>query len=49
MNRHQDWCTIVCLIGVGQEINTGEAGLKNGLNHLMINSMIGIFIIHQDY
>ncbi len=27
MNRHQDWCVIVCLIGSGQEINTGEAGL----------------------
>ena len=28
MNRHKDWCTIVCLIGGGQEINTGEAGLE---------------------
>lgn len=28
MNRHNDWCTIVCLIGGGQEINTGEAGLE---------------------
>lgn len=27
MNRHIDWCTIICLIGGGQEINTGEAGL----------------------
>lgn len=27
MDRHKDWCTIVCLIGGGQEINTGEAGL----------------------
>ncbi|MBL1146709.1 MAG: DUF2075 domain-containing protein [Pseudomonadota bacterium] len=27
MDRRQDWCTIVCLIGGGQEINTGEAGL----------------------
>jgi Uncharacterized conserved protein (DUF2075) len=27
MNRHPDWCTIVCLIGGGQEINSGEAGL----------------------
>lgn len=27
MDRHQDWCVIVCLIGGGQEINTGEAGL----------------------
>lgn len=27
LDRHQDWATIVCLIGGGQEINTGEAGL----------------------
>jgi hypothetical protein len=27
MDRHQDWCTIVCLVGGGQEINAGEAGL----------------------
>jgi len=27
MNRHPDWAVIVCLVGGGQEINTGEAGL----------------------
>ncbi len=27
MDRHESWCVIVCLIGGGQEINTGEAGL----------------------
>ena len=27
MNRHKDWATIVCLVGGGQEINTGEAGI----------------------
>ena len=27
MDRHDDWCTIVCLVGGGQEINAGEAGL----------------------
>lgn len=27
MNRHLDWAVIICLIGGGQEINTGEAGL----------------------
>ena len=32
MNRHEDWCTIVCLIGGGQEINTGEAGLEEWIN-----------------
>ena len=28
MDRHQDWAVIICLIGGGQEINTGEAGLQ---------------------
>ena len=27
MDRHQDWCVVICLVGGGQEINTGEAGL----------------------
>jgi hypothetical protein len=27
MDRHRDWSVIVALIGSGQEINTGEAGL----------------------
>jgi len=27
MDRHQEWAVIICLIGGGQEINTGEAGL----------------------
>lgn len=26
MDPHPDWYTVVCLIGGGQEINTGEAG-----------------------
>lgn len=28
MARHADWCVVVCLIGGGQEINEGEAGLS---------------------
>jgi hypothetical protein len=27
LDRHKDWSIIICLIGGGQEINTGEAGL----------------------
>ncbi len=34
MDRHEDWCTVVCLIGNGQEINTGEAGLSEWLTAL---------------
>jgi hypothetical protein len=34
MNRHTKWCVIVCLIGGGQEINTGEAGLEEWVNAL---------------
>ncbi len=28
LDRHQDWAVVVCLVGGGQEINTGEAGIK---------------------
>ena len=28
MDRHADWAVIVCLVGGGQEINTGEAGIE---------------------
>jgi len=31
MNRHPDWAVIVCLVGGGQEINTGEAGISEWL------------------
>lgn len=34
MDRHEDWCTIVCLVGGGQEINTGEAGIEEWLSAL---------------
>ncbi len=27
MARHSDWCVVICLIGGGQEINRGEAGI----------------------
>ncbi|WP_198320766.1 DUF2075 domain-containing protein [Azohydromonas aeria] len=37
MNRHVDWAAIVCLIGGGQEINTGEAGLEEWLCALRDN------------
>ena len=32
MDRHNDWAVIVCLVGGGQEINTGEAGIEAWLN-----------------
>lgn len=34
MDRHHDWCTVVCLVGEGQEINTGEAGITEWINAL---------------
>lgn len=36
MNRHSDWCTIVCLVGGGQEINTGEAGISEWIRTLQV-------------
>lgn len=34
MDRHRDWAVIVCLVGGGQEINTGEAGLPEWFDSL---------------
>ena len=34
MNRHKGWAVIVCLIGGGQEINDGEAGMEEWLRAL---------------
>jgi hypothetical protein len=32
MDRRQDWAVVVCLVGGGQEINTGEAGIDSWLD-----------------
>jgi hypothetical protein len=32
MDRHSDWAAIVCLVGGGQEIHTGEAGIDAWIN-----------------
>ena len=32
MDRHRDWAVIVCLVGGGQEINTGEAGIATWID-----------------
>jgi hypothetical protein len=37
MDRHLDWAVIVCLVGGGQEINTGEAGLLEWFDALRIH------------
>jgi hypothetical protein len=35
MDRHKDWAVIVCLVGGGQEINTGEAGISEWVNAIV--------------
>jgi hypothetical protein len=44
MDRHPDWCTIVCLVGGGQEINTGEAGIEEWLR--AISAKFGHWDVH---
>lgn len=34
MDRHEDWAVVICLVGGGQEINTGEAGLPEWFGSL---------------
>jgi hypothetical protein len=44
LNRHQDWAVVVCLVGGGQEINTGEAGISE-----WINAITGTFSEWETY
>lgn len=34
LDRHTDWAVVVCLVGTGQEINRGEAGISEWLASL---------------
>ncbi|MFZ4707451.1 MAG: DUF2075 domain-containing protein [Bacteroidales bacterium] len=34
LDRHKDWAVVVCLVGGGQEINTGEAGISEWIESL---------------
>lgn len=34
LDRHPDWAVVVCLVGGGQEINTGEAGISEWFESL---------------
>jgi len=49
MDRHKDWAVIICLVGGGQEINIGEAGIDAWLEamqskfpdwHMVISSRL---------
>ena len=44
MDRHEDWAVIVCLVGGGQEINTGEAGIDAWLD--AVNSRFPYWHMH---
>jgi hypothetical protein len=35
LDRHDNWAVIVCLVGSGQEINTGEGGIDEWLTALL--------------
>ena len=44
LDRHKDWAVIICLVGGGQEINTGEAGISEWLHAIDTTFPIGVFI-----
>lgn len=37
MDRHKDWAVIICLVGGGQEIHTGEAGISEWIKTINIS------------
>ncbi len=47
LDRHQDWAVIVCLVGGGQEINTGEAGIREWIRSLQARPQWHIYISSQ--
>ena len=44
MDRHTDWAVIVCLVGGGQEINTGEGGIDEWIK--AVNSRFETWQMH---
>lgn len=36
LDRHDDWAVVVCLVGGGQEIHTGEAGIAEWLEAIQL-------------
>lgn len=36
MDRHQKWAVVICLVGGGQEINTGEAGISQWIDSVLV-------------
>jgi Schlafen group 3, DNA/RNA helicase domain len=44
MDRHKDWAVVVCLVGGGQEINLGEAGISAWLD--AVNSQFPNWQVH---
>ena len=36
LDQRKDWATIICLVGGGQEINTGEAGISEWLQAIKV-------------
>ena len=34
LDRHEDWAVVICLVGGGQEIHTGEAGISEWVSSL---------------
>lgn len=44
LDQREDWATIVCLVGGGQEINTGEAGISEWIKAL--NEMFPHWDVH---
>ncbi len=44
MDRHTDWAVIVCLVGGGQEINTGEGGIDEWIK--AVNSSFETWHMH---
>lgn len=48
LDRHEDWAVIVCLVGGGQEIHTGEAGIAAWLDAVRDNFRSWLVYVSPD-
>lgn len=48
LNSHPDWAVVVCLVGGGREINTGEAGISEWIEAFSVHFQVRMFIFLLD-
>ena len=50
LDRHSGWAVVICLVGGGQEINRGEAGISAWLDAVstQFHGMVCVYLAQSD-